>query len=109
MSKPLAGATGTTSEKAHSATIIASMSMSVDGFVAGPSDEVDQLFAWYGTLSEASGALLQDVARSFGPSSRAGVPSTSPKVGVDNTRWASRSSWSPTACRTAGTRLRSPS
>jgi dihydrofolate reductase len=61
MSKSLAEATGTTSKKAQSATIIASMSMSVDGFVAGPSDEVDQLFAWYATLSEASGALLQDV------------------------------------------------
>jgi dihydrofolate reductase len=61
MSKSLAEATGTTSKKAQSATIIASMSMSVDGFVAGPSDEVDQLFAWYAALSEASGALLQDV------------------------------------------------
>ncbi|MFC6079883.1 dihydrofolate reductase family protein [Sphaerisporangium aureirubrum] len=28
-------------------SVIASMSMSLDGFVAGPNDEVDHLFAWY--------------------------------------------------------------
>ncbi|MBB5783394.1 dihydrofolate reductase family protein [Nonomuraea jabiensis] len=30
-------------------SVIASMSMSLDGFVAGPNDEVDHLFAWYDT------------------------------------------------------------
>jgi dihydrofolate reductase len=28
------------------ATVVADMSMSLDGFVAGPSDEVDEVFAW---------------------------------------------------------------
>jgi dihydrofolate reductase len=28
-------------------SVIASMSMSLDGFVAGPNDEVDHVFAWY--------------------------------------------------------------
>ena len=42
------------------ATIVASISMSVDRFMAGPSDEVDRLFAWYATLNEASGACLQE-------------------------------------------------
>ena len=27
--------------------VIFNMSMSLDGFVAGPNDEVDRLFAWY--------------------------------------------------------------
>jgi dihydrofolate reductase len=29
------------------ATVIADMSMSLDGFVAGPNDRVDEVFAWY--------------------------------------------------------------
>ncbi|HEX4813913.1 MAG TPA: deaminase [Nonomuraea sp.] len=28
-------------------SVVASMSMSLDGFVAGPNDEVDHVFAWY--------------------------------------------------------------
>jgi dihydrofolate reductase len=28
--------------------VVANMSMSLDGFVAGPNDEVDHVFAWYG-------------------------------------------------------------
>ena len=47
--------------QAGTATIVAGMSMSVDGLIAGPSDEVDRLFAWYATVDEASGALLQEV------------------------------------------------
>ena len=31
------------------AKVIANMSMSLDGFIAGPHDEVDHLFGWYGT------------------------------------------------------------
>lgn len=27
--------------------VVFNMSMSLDGFVAGPNDEVDRLFAWY--------------------------------------------------------------
>jgi dihydrofolate reductase len=61
MSRALAEQAGTTEKQARPATIVAGMSMSVDGFVAGPGDEVDRLFAWYALLSEASGALLQDV------------------------------------------------
>ncbi|WP_232668645.1 dihydrofolate reductase family protein [Pseudonocardia sp. TRM90224] len=30
-------------------SVVATMSMSLDGFVAGPDDEVDDVFAWYGT------------------------------------------------------------
>jgi hypothetical protein len=28
------------------ATVVADMSMSLDGFVAGPNDEVDEVFSW---------------------------------------------------------------
>lgn len=43
------------------ATTIASMSMSLDGFIADPADGTDRLFAWYAHPNEASTALLQDV------------------------------------------------
>jgi hypothetical protein len=29
------------------ATVVADMSMSLDGFVAGPNDAVDEAFSWY--------------------------------------------------------------
>jgi dihydrofolate reductase len=35
-----------TSEEDEMATVIADMSMSLDGFVAGPNDEVDAVFSW---------------------------------------------------------------
>ena len=50
----------------RAATIVAAMSMSVDGYIAGPTDEVDRLFAWYATLNEASGARLQEVGGRLG-------------------------------------------
>ena len=45
------------------ATVIASMSMSLDGFVADTADGTDRLFAWYADLNDASSALLQDVGK----------------------------------------------
>lgn len=81
---------------AGAATIVAGMSMSVDGFVAGPSDEVDRLFAWYANLSEASGILLQeagatlraiingrrtfDIAGGWGGKHPLGVPVSWPRI-----------------------------
>ena len=36
------------------ATVVADMSMSLDGFVAGPHDGVDRVFAWYRKPQPAS-------------------------------------------------------
>ncbi len=87
---------GETAVTGRSATIVAGMSMSVDGFVAGPSDEVDRLFAWYANLSEASGILLQeagatlraiingrrtfDIAGGWGGKHPLGVPVSWPRI-----------------------------
>lgn len=61
--------------------VIFNMSMSLDGFVAGPKDEVDQLFRWYFSgdtefpfpgsdmvfkVSRTGAALLQEASRSIG-------------------------------------------
>jgi dihydrofolate reductase len=46
-------------------TVIASMSMSVDGFIADPTDGIDRLFAWYSHPNDASTALLQDVGKNL--------------------------------------------
>jgi len=63
------------------ATVIAGMSMSLDGFIAGPNDEVEHLFAWYGAgdvevqtrrddlgfrTDEQSAELLRDILSSVG-------------------------------------------
>jgi len=86
------------------ATVVADMSMSLDGFVAGPNDEVDEVFSWYSagdvavetdnpelafTVDEASAELLQewsnvkalvigrrtfDLARGWGGRHPVGVP-----------------------------------
>jgi len=45
------------------ARVIASMSMSVDGFVADRSDATDRVFAWYANPSERSVALLQEIGQ----------------------------------------------
>jgi dihydrofolate reductase len=57
------------------ATVVADMSMSLDGFVAGPNDEVDEVFSWYSAgdvtvetdnpelefrVDEASAEMLQE-------------------------------------------------
>ncbi len=47
------------------ATVIASMSMSLDGFVADTSDGTDRVFAWYADPSDASTALLQEVGKNL--------------------------------------------
>ena len=31
------------------ATVVADMSMSLDGFVAGPDDRIDEVFSWFGS------------------------------------------------------------
>ncbi len=105
MSRVLAEGAATTD---RSATIIAGMSMSADGFVAGPGDEVDRLFAWYATLSEASGALLQDVGTKLRAIVNGRRTFDIAQGGAASTRLAFRCSWSPTARRTAGTMRRSP-
>jgi dihydrofolate reductase len=61
--------------------VITALSMSLDGFIAGPNDEVDQLFRWYFsgdtafsypgtdmvfTVSRASVALMQEASRTTG-------------------------------------------
>jgi len=61
--------------------VIFNMSMSLDGFVAGPNDEVDQVFRWYFSgdqeypfpgsdmvfrLDHASKALLEEASRTIG-------------------------------------------
>lgn len=61
--------------------VIFNMSMSLDGFVAGPKDEVDQLFRWYFSgdtefpfpgsdmvfkVSRTGAALLQEASRTIG-------------------------------------------
>ncbi|MEV0234105.1 deaminase [Nonomuraea sp. NPDC050786] len=38
-------------------SVIASMTMSLDGFVAGPNDEVDDLFAWYDAVRAGAGVF----------------------------------------------------
>jgi dihydrofolate reductase len=63
------------------ATVVAQMSMSLDGFVADPSDEVGPLFDWYGSgpvelrwpgspmishVSEASAAYLREALAGIG-------------------------------------------
>jgi dihydrofolate reductase len=63
------------------ATVIAGMSMSLDGFIAGPKDEVEHLFGWCGSgdvevqtrrddmtfrTDEQSAELLRDVLSSVG-------------------------------------------
>lgn len=63
------------------ATVVANMSMSLDGFVADPSDSVEHLFGWYGNgdvavqtpdpqrtfrTSAASAAVLRDAFASCG-------------------------------------------
>ena len=63
------------------ATVIAGMSMSLDGFIAGPNDEVGHLFEWYGSgdvevqtrrddmtfhTDEQSAEQLRDVLSSVG-------------------------------------------
>lgn len=45
-------------------SVIASMSMSLDGFVAGPNDEVDHVFAWYDAGQARAGT---DSAEVFPP------------------------------------------
>lgn len=47
-------------------SVIASMSMSLDGFVAGPDDEVEHVFAWYGRCFTPEGA---EVFRAGAPGS----------------------------------------
>ncbi len=61
--------------------VIFNMSMSLDGFIAGPNDEVDRLFGWYFSgdtdflfpgpemgfkVSRASAELLQEASRTIG-------------------------------------------
>jgi dihydrofolate reductase len=46
--------------------VIADMSMSLDGFVATQEDGVDEVFAWMGNMSEASGGRLQDAMENVG-------------------------------------------
>lgn len=61
--------------------VVFNMSMSLDGFIAGPNDEVDQLFSWYFSgdtdfpfpgseyvfkVSRASAELLQEASRTIG-------------------------------------------
>ena len=46
-------------------SVIASMSMSLDGFVAGPNDEVEHVFAWY----DAGQARCETDNRDFTPDS----------------------------------------
>jgi dihydrofolate reductase len=41
------------------ATVVADMSMSLDGFVAGPGDDVAQVFSWMADIDEASAEALQ--------------------------------------------------
>ena len=47
------------------ATVIANMSMSVDGFIADPADGIDRLFGWYASPNDASAALLHDVGENL--------------------------------------------
>ncbi len=47
------------------ATVIANMSMSLDGFIADPADGIDRLFGWYAHPNDASTALLQDVGKNL--------------------------------------------
>jgi dihydrofolate reductase len=42
------------------ATVVADMSMSLDGFVAGPNDEVDEVFSWY----KVDQAIQEELQRS---------------------------------------------
>jgi dihydrofolate reductase len=63
------------------AKVVANMSMSLDGFIAGPNDEVEHLFGWYANgdveiptavpgmafrVSEASAARLRERMASYG-------------------------------------------
>jgi hypothetical protein len=63
------------------ATVVAEMTMSLDGFVADPSDGVDELFGWYANgdvavpsadpdrtfhVSEASAGHLRDLLNNLG-------------------------------------------
>ncbi|MEW9552489.1 dihydrofolate reductase family protein [Nonomuraea sp. NPDC050783] len=51
-------------------SVVASMSMSLDGFVAGPDDEVDHVFAWHDAGRPGAGAGARaDGAEVFPPGS----------------------------------------
>jgi dihydrofolate reductase len=47
------------------ATVVANMSMSLDGFIADPADGTDRLFGWYADPNDSTTALLQDVGRNL--------------------------------------------
>ena len=98
--------------------VVAIMSMSLDGFVAGPDDDVMQVFDWYFAsgdvefatggsdpmtfrVSEPSAEYLRELTPSSGPSSPDAAPSRSPRAGAATTRGAPPSS-SLTTSRTGG-------
>jgi dihydrofolate reductase len=47
------------------ATVVANMSMSLDGFIADPADGTDRLFGWCADPNDSTTALLQDVGRNL--------------------------------------------
>jgi len=111
------------------ATVIAALSMSLDGFVTDPADQVGPLFDWYGNgevevptanperwtfrTSQASARYLREAIE------RAGAVVTGRRPfdvagGWDGTPpWGCPCSWSPTPCprdgRARTRRCRSPS
>ena len=85
------------------------MTMSLDGFIADPNDQVGELFDWYGAgdvtvptpnegisfqVDDASAEMLRELTETSVHSSPADTCSTSPRVGVTTTRQALPSSWS---------------
>jgi hypothetical protein len=65
-------------------TVIANMSMSLDGFIADPGDGVEHLFGWYG-----NGPVETPTADPAGPS---GPPRRAPSGCA--TRWSRPERWS---------------
>lgn len=85
------------------------MTMSLDGFIADPNDQVGELFDWYGAgdvtvptpneeisfqVDDASAEMLRDLTGTPVHSSPADTCSTLPTVGMTTTRQALPSSWS---------------
>lgn len=82
-------------------------STSLDGFIAGPNDDVSEVFRWYAhgdtdlrfpggrvsvRVSRASADLLQEMVRPRGPSSSGSATSTARTAGADITPPTTRSS-----------------
>jgi hypothetical protein len=94
--------------------VFSHMTMSLDGYIAEPDDQVGELFEWYEAgdvtvpnpnenvlfkVDDASAELLRDLTENTGALIAAGTCSTSPMVGTTSTRSTHSSSSSRIARR----------